>query len=108
MNQTLNTTISESCSQRTFKNRVKLFPDKTDKQRRDSQPTGFFKPKDRKLSNNPNQSSQYRKLSSLSKELSEISEIHKRNRASTRGSGGSFNTFQSILSLKSQNATTIG
>lgn len=62
----LNSTINESSSQRTFKNRVKLFPSvKPDKQRRDSQPTGFFLPKDRKLSNVPRL--QDRKLSSLSR-----------------------------------------
>jgi len=66
--QALNTTINESSSQRTFKNRVKLFPNKNDKQRRDSQPIGFFPPKDRKFSNVPKL--QERKLSSLSRELS--------------------------------------
>lgn len=96
----LNHTFQENSSQRTFKNRVKLFPGKGDKTRRDSQPTAFFLPKDRKFSNV--QKFQDRKLSSLSRELSEISQIHKRNRASTRGSGGSFNTFQSILSFRSQ------
>ena len=62
MNQTLNTTVNESCSQRTFKNRVKLFPDRL---RKDSQPNGVFRQKDRKFSNNPNQQFQSRKLSSL-------------------------------------------
>ena len=63
----LNNTFQESSSQRTFKNRVKLFPNngKGDKIRRDSQPTAFFLPKDRKFSNV--QKFQDRKLSSLSR-----------------------------------------
>jgi hypothetical protein len=68
VNQGLNTTFNESCSQRTFKNRVKLFPmtDKKDKQRKESQPIENFKNRSRKFSNNP-YSVQKRKLSSLSK-----------------------------------------
>ena len=64
MNQKLNTTLNENASQRTFKNRVKLFPEK---QRKDSQPNGMFRSRDRKFSNNPNQHLQNRKLSSLSR-----------------------------------------
>jgi len=67
LNQTLNTTLNENSSQRTFKNRVKLFPEKI---RKDSQPNGMFLAKDRKFSNNPNQNLQNlqnRKLSSLSR-----------------------------------------
>lgn len=64
--QGLNTTFNESCSQRTFKNRVKLFPfgDKKNKLRKESQP--IEKGRGRKLSNNP-YSLQKRKLSTLSK-----------------------------------------
>lgn len=76
--QGLNISINESFSQRTFKNRVKLFESK---QRRDSQPVGFPQQVTnfRKMSNNPSQKqqAQNRKLSSLSKELSEISRAHK-------------------------------
>ena len=97
-NQCLNSTINESCSQRTFKNRVKLFPGRS-KDRRDSQLTALQAP--RKFSNVPSKDSQIRKLSSLSRELSQISELHKRRGASTRISGDSFNTFRSILSLHS-------
>lgn len=64
LNQTLNTTINENASQRTFKNRLKLFPEK---QRKDSQPNGIFRSRDRKFSNIPNQNLQNRKLSSLSR-----------------------------------------
>lgn len=66
-NQCLNSTINESCSQRTFKNRVKLFPGKS-KDRRDSQLTALQAP--RKFSNVQTKDSQIRKLSSLSRELS--------------------------------------
>lgn len=99
---TLNSTIHESSSQRTFRNRPKLFQ-KQEKARRDSQPTAALPlPHERRMSSKPDPRHQIRKLSSLSRELSEISEIHKRHRASTRVSGGSFNTFKSILSLRSQ------
>ena len=64
LNQTLNTTLNENASQRTFKNRVKLFPEKI---RKDSQPNGMFLSKDRKFSNNPNRLLQNRRLSSLSR-----------------------------------------
>ena len=64
ISQALNTTVNESFSQRTFKNRVKLFPGK---QRRDSQPTGILVEKDRKFSNIPQKQDQKRKLSSLSR-----------------------------------------
>jgi hypothetical protein len=51
--QGLNTTFNEISSQRTFKNRVKLFPSQKDKHRRDSQPSGF-QSKERKMSNHLN------------------------------------------------------
>ncbi len=106
INQRLNNSFNESISQRTFKNRVKLFPlAKNERVRKDSQPALNITPKNRKLSNNPT-SLQKRKLSTLSKELSEISQMHKKHKASTR-SGGSFNTFQSIISLKSMLETNI-
>ena len=66
INQTLNSTINDNSSQRTFKNRVKLFPNnKPDKFRRDSQPNGFFMSRDRKFSNIGG--IQDRKLSTLSR-----------------------------------------
>lgn len=68
-NQTLNSTINDSESQRTFKNRVKLFGNEH-KTRRDSQPNNFFQQNWRKLSNNPQKINQNRKLSSLSREFS--------------------------------------
>jgi hypothetical protein len=65
--QCLNSTINENCSQRTFKNRVKLFPSKEEKARRDSQPSGMYQSYSRKFSNNPTKESQIRKLSTLSR-----------------------------------------
>jgi hypothetical protein len=99
--QALNSsTVNESSSQRTFKNRVKLYPSLHHKDRKDSQPAGgLHQASPRKLSGRPSKESQFRKLSTLSRELSEISEYHKRRGASTRVSGESINTFQSILSL---------
>lgn len=69
VSQCSKSTINENCSQRTFKNRVKLFP-AAHKDRRDSQPSGMYEMNNRKFSNNPSKESQIRKLSTLSRELS--------------------------------------
>lgn len=95
-NQAHNSTINDSCSQRTFKNRTKL---NTGKERRDSQETGGKPANARKFSNMPIKE-QMRKLSSLSRELSEITELHKKRGTSTRNTGGSFNTFRPVLPSK--------
>ena len=66
VNQTLNNTINEKSSQRTFKNRVKLFPSKGHKERRDSQPAGLYE-SNKNYSNSRSKEAQIRKLSTLSR-----------------------------------------
>jgi hypothetical protein len=58
-------TLHESSSQRTFKNRAKLYPP-LPRDRKDSQPTAHHH-SPRKLSSRPSKESQFRKLSTLSR-----------------------------------------
>lgn len=71
--QTVNESINESVSQRTFKNRAKLFPNK-DKSKNNVINNTL---KDRKLSAYPYSNLKDRKQSTLSREFSEIAERHK-------------------------------
>jgi hypothetical protein len=68
LSQTANETINESVSQRTFKSRVKLFPNKDTKKNNNMTNTW----KDRKLSGYPHNNFKDRKQSTLSREFSEI------------------------------------